>query len=1505
LFVKAWKNYQITVQSPFNMARNKIDIIGSAMRHRNIIFLIVFVMMIIGVVALFRMPRNEYPQFTIRQGVIVGIYPGASSDEVEAQLTGVVENYIFGYQEVDKEKTYSYSREGVMYIFVELNDKVKNADQFWSKMKHGLNELKMTLPAGVIALIANSDFGDTSALLITMSSETRSYKELEEQLKKLEAECRKVPNVSKIKHYGLQKEKIFVSVKPELLNEYNIKTLSLLGSYQMNGMVNYAGVLKNEEYNLAVHLPPSFESEKDLAEQIVYSDPMGNVVRLKDIATVERRNEDPDSYILQNGGKTILLSLEMQPGNNIVQFGKDVNKVLANFQETCPGDINVAKISELPKYVNDSITNFLKEFLIAIISVILVTMLLLPLRISSVAAMTVPIAVLITLGILYFLGVELHTVSLASLIVVLGMIVDNSIVIIDNHVEKVDHGGSPWHAAIISAKELFIPILTATLAIYSAYFPLNLFLTGTAQEFIETIPVVVGVSLTVSILVAVFVVPYLNFLFIKKGLKRTGEKKKRKTFLEILQNFYDRSLEKAFKYPKLVIGIALLAVAFSIILLVTLDRQLFPEVERNQFAVEIYLPTGSSLENTAEVVDSVAGMLMNDHRVTNVTSFIGTSSPRFHTVYAPNMPAPNFGQLLVNTTSSEATLAVVHDYGDKYANHFPNAHVSMRILALQPGKVPIELRITSDSVIDIRATQAMIMKILEDTRHITWIHDDWDQMQQGISVNLDRDKANRMGYSRSYLATSMMVGLDGLPLTTIWENDYPVEVRLVQEQPGEKDISVLKDQYITSPMSFKAVPLRSMATFTPEWTEGTIAHRNGTRTLTIMVDNDRNTKANSIFEEIRPRIEALNLPQGTSISYGGEYEGQKEVFTPMTIALALSVLIIFFIILFQFKKVKLTILIMSTMLLVLPGAAIGLKLMGYPFSLTSFLGITSLCGLVVRNGIILIDYLVKMRKEQRMTVYESALAAGKRRMRPIFLTSAAAAVGVIPMILSRSLLWGPLGSVICFGLIFGMVLTLYVLPLLYWLLYRREDRSQQSAVSSQQSGDERNNGLVRPVVATIVVLIGLSIPAFSQTTLTLDSCKNITLQNNLQIRNSNIEVEASRRIEQAAFTKYFPNISAIGLGAKFSDPLMEIDMPGGNLPVYNGDPATLPLATEFAYFPGTTISMLEHLYTGAVTAVQPIFTGGRIINGNQLARLGSEVSIQKQALSTSEALLKTEEYFWQIISLEEKMKTLDAYGKLLDTVYKDVNNAYNAGLISYNDVLKVSLKQSELKMNHLKLQNGLRLAKMSLCQHLGIPYDTAMTLTDTATAISEPANLYTDPQQALASRAEYSLVQKNVEAERLQSKMELGEYLPQVGIGVGAFTFDMQDDWNNNLMAFGTVTIPLTDWWGGSYNLRERRLKEEIAQNNADYTAQMLKLQIEKAWSDMQESWQQIRIAEEAIVQAKENLKITTDNYKAGTIGISDLLEAQAIYQSACDNLNEANCAYRVKMAEYRKVTVR
>ena len=1471
------------------MIKNKTDIIEAAMRNRNIIVLVTAVLMVFGIVALNKMPRNEFPQFTIRQGVIVGVYPGATSAEVEAQLTKVVENYIFGYQEVRKEKTTSLSREGMMYIFVELNDNVKNADQFWSKLKHGLDELKMTLPTGVLALVANSDFGDTAAELITLSSDTKSYKELEEQLKKLESECRKIQASSKIKHYGLQMEKIYVNVKPEMLNEYNIKTLSLLGSYQMNGMVNYAGVLKDRKNNLAIHLPSNFESEKDLADQIVYSDPFGNVVRLKNIATIERRYEDPDSYIKQNGKKTILLSLEMQPGNNIVEYGKDVDKAIETFRKSCPEDISVAKISELPKYVNDSVSNFMREFLIAIVAVILVTMLLLPLRVASVAGITVPITVLITLGILYFIGVELHTVSLAALILVLGMIVDNSIVIIDNHVEKVDHRYSPWHAAIASAKELFIPTVTATLAIMAIYIPLGIMVPGNAGEFLKTFPVVVSITLIISILVATLLVPYLNFVFIKKGLKTGRSPKKGKSFLDWLQGWYNVTLERAFGHPKFVIGTGVACIALAVILFKNTNQQLFPELERNQFAVEIYLPTGSSLESTAQIVDSMETVLNREKRVTNVTSFIGTSSPRFQMVYAPNMPSPNYGQLLINTVSDKATRELVNDYGVKYADHFANAHVKFKILALQLNKANIEVRISSDSVKDIRKVEGQVNEILKNTQHIAWSRTDWDQKQQNIKVTLDRDKANRMGYSKGFVSTSLMVGLNGLPLTTIWENDYPVEVRLTQENEGARSIKTIGDQYITSLSSFSATPLRSFASFSPEWTEGTIVHRNGTPTLTIYIDNDATGIASKMFDEIRPQIDDLKLPERLSISYGGDYEAQVEVFIPMAIALAVSIIIIFFILLFQFKKVKLSLLIMSTMLLTLPGAAIGLKLMGYPFSTTAFVGISSLCGLVVRNGIILIDYARLIRGKNRMPIHDAALAAGKRRMRPIFLTSAAASVGVIPMIISRSPLWGPLGSVICFGLIISMVLTLYILPILYSLVYGDKE---------QKSGGFWS--LPKRVAILLVIFCLPLLPSKAEAqTLSLDSCKKTALAYNKKIMKSDIDIKAAIEQRSYAFTSYFPVVSISGTAMRSSDYLMKLKTPEMNLPVYDGNPANLASATQFAYIPSIGINALDYMNVANVSVALPVYMGGRIRNGNALASLGENVSKQQKSIVVTDVLIRTEELYWNLISLKGKRKTLLSYKTMLDTLYRDVNNYYTSGMVQRNDLLKVQLKQNEMESNLLKIDNGIVMTTRSLCQFIGIQYDSTIIFNEQPSGENRFPSQIEDPKNAVANMVELKLLNKAVEAEKLQKKMALGELMPQISLsGMGVY-YDVMNKTDKAALALVNVSIPITGWWGGSHKIKQQQMKVEKAIVDRDETAELLTLQAEQARNELTESWSQLKLSEKSVEQARENLKVTDDNYRSGVVGISDLLEAQALFQSSNDNLNDALCGYQIKKAKH------
>lgn len=1024
--------------------KTKKTLIETILEKKQIIIIATVLLVLFGVAALVEMPRDEFPQFKIRQGLIVGIYPGASSEQVKEQLAKKVEAYLFSYENVDKEKTYSVSKENLMVIYVELRKSEQDPEAFWAKLRHGLNELKGSLPSEVVSLTADNDFGNTSAILLAVESENKTYKELERYVENLEDNVRKISATSRVKHFGLQQEQISVYIDDSKLTQYGIKPLMLWAALKPEGSVHYSGEIDNGKFIRPVHIPAGYKTESDIANQIVYSDPLGSVVRLKDIARIVREYKEPDSYIRVNGKKCVIVSLEMMPGNNIVKYGSEVKKKIQEFTRNVPDDVHVVTISDMPDFVSTAIMDFLREFSISIIAVIFVTIILLPKRVALVAASTIPVSILITLGIMWASGMDLQTVSLAGLIIVLGMVVDNAIVIIDNYVEKLDEGISPFTAASQSVTDLFGSVFSATLVLILSFFPMKLFMTGMAGDFLTSLPMTVAYALIVSLLVSVFLVPMMCYVFVKKGIKgdhNNGEKAK---FLNALQSFYDRNLERSFNNKKFIVLIGALSFIAGLILLVKTPQQSFPPFSRNQFAVEFYLPVGSSLQQTDSVMTKIERILRKDKRVVNVASFVGTSSPRFNTLYAPNFPAKHYGQMVVITTSQEATLEILDEYSTKYSDNNPNAYVKWKQLDMVASQAPIEIRVSGDSVKTIKRMAERISALARSYNEVQWVRTDYEKPFQAVRVNIKEDEANRLGYSKTLLGYSLMIGTKGFPVSTIWEGDYPVDVMLKVDKKTKTSTDDLMNQYVTSPYILSSVPLRQIADLSPEWTEGEIVKRNGVNTITVRVDVKRGILPANVFSKIRPEVQKLSLPDGVNISYGGEEEQSVENMTPLYYALLVTVIAIFLILLYQFRSTKTALLIMTTMPLSIFGASFGVFATGYPFSVTAFVGLISLMGIVVRNGIILIQYAETLLKEQDMTILEATIAAAKRRMRPIFLTSAAAAVGVIPMIVSRSPLWGPLGAVICFGLIFGMLLSLFVLPVLYYIAnkhYKKENKT--------------------------------------------------------------------------------------------------------------------------------------------------------------------------------------------------------------------------------------------------------------------------------------------------------------------------------------------------------------------------------------------------------------------------------------------------------------------------------
>ena len=425
--------------------------------------------------------------------------------------------------------------------------------------------------------------------------------------------------------------------------------------------------------------------------------------------------------------------------------------------------------------------------------------------------------------------------------------------------------------------------------------------------------------------------------------------------------------------------------------------------------------------------------------------------------------------------------------------------------------------------------------------------------------------------------------------------------------------------------------------------------------------------------------------------------------------------------------------------------------------------------------------------------------------------------------------------------------------------------------------------------------------------LSLDECKRLAIENNAKIRNAELDIEAAELTKKGAFTKYFPQVSINGGAFKATDPFLDMDMGNvdidfGNLPMNN---AFTTLYNIYGPYMNAQVNVkgLDDGIVGGVMAVQPVFVGGRIVNGNKLAGLGVEAAKLQTEIVRDETDLKTEELYWTIISLQEKKKIIASVNQLLDTLYRDASGAVEAGIIHRNDMLKVTLKQSEMKSNELKLNNGIRLAKSALCQHIGISYDENMILGDTIGEIPNPNIYHVDHSEAVKGRIEYQLLDLSTDAERLKKKMLVGEALPQIAVGAGYTCNTLMDKFKTNGLVFATLSIPISGWWEKSYDIKKQELSCQKAENQRrDLDEQML-LQMQMAWNDLSESYAQVLISQQTAETATENLNLATDNYTAGMISVSEVLEAQTLLQQAYSQLADDKVNYMIKLTKYRQLT--
>lgn len=1020
----------------------KRSFIESAMCYHNIILLLMGMLVFIGLAGIVNMPKQEMPVFTIRQGAVVAVCPGSTSQEIEERVTKPLEDFVFGYKEVRKDKTYSQTKDGMAIVYVELNADIEDKDAFWSKFKHGLSAFKMQLPSSVAAVQAVDDIAETSALLITIESGQKTYRELRGYLDDLKSRLRRIDAISNMRTYGLQMEQLTVYLDQQKLAKYGIGSFTILNSLAMQGLTTYSGSVEDGSATAPIHINDAYNSELDVANQIVYSTPSGDVIRLKDVARIVREYPQMDKYIKSNGKKCVLLSVEMRPGNDIVKMGRDVRKQIDSFKKELPNEVRLSIITDQSRVVSESVVNFLRELLISVISVIVVVVLLMPRRVAEVSAMSIPITIFTSVGIFYIFGFELNTVTLAALIVTLGMVVDDSVVIIDNYMEKLGHGMSRWHASIAAPREFFMSVLSATLSISLTFLPFLFTMKGEMADFVKSFPWAMFIILTVSLTVSLILTPYLQYTFIHEGIKENNKASSRRTPLDYLQAGYTWLLTRCFRHPRLTLVAGLGVVVIGVCLFSKVPQRMMPLEERDQFAVEIFMPNGTTAQRTAQVADSLEHILKRDSRVTAVTSFIGQGSPRFNVTYAPQIGGTNFAQFIVNTVDNESAAEVLDEYADRYAQYFPDAYVRFKQMDYNNAAYPVEIRISGDSLNVLRQAADKVVACMRQTEGLQLVRTNFEEPQPGVSITLNEEESNRLGINKALLTACLAVHYGpGVPVTSLWEGDYPVGVVLKTDHKDSAQFTNLGNEYIPVMGGTTSVPLRQFATIKPDFTDGCIVRRNGVRTISVVAEPMRGYNADKLAKQVEARVAKLELPKDVEVHTGGMLEKDTETLPQVSSGVLIAVFIIFFILLFHFKRISLALVNLSSMSLCVFGAAVGLLVTGYDMSITGILGVVSLMGILVRNGIIMLDYAEELRRDKGLSVREAAFQAGERRMRPIFLTSAAASVGVLPMMLENNTLWSPMAAVVFFGTLISMVLIATVLPVLYAVVF---DKSKQS-----------------------------------------------------------------------------------------------------------------------------------------------------------------------------------------------------------------------------------------------------------------------------------------------------------------------------------------------------------------------------------------------------------------------------------------------------------------------------
>ena len=1007
--------------------------------------MVLLVILIMGITSYSELARDSMPPFTIRVATVVTQFPGASPERVEELITKRIEEVVQELPELDDVN--STSRTGLSVVTVSLKPDTKEADlqSVWDRLRRKIDGVKKQLPDGSRPPNINDEgFGTVYGIMLGLTGDGFSNAELRDEAERIRDDIVKMDDAAEVELKGILPEQIYVEFDNARLAELGLSAGMLQAVIASTNIVFSGGLIGLEEERIALEPSGNFESIEDLKRTIITL-PNRSKIELGNIAEITRTYKSPPESIVNiNGKEGIAIAVSLKEEANIIRLGELLDEKIIQFNNNLPVGMHIGRMAAQDRYVDKKVADFLSNVYQAVGIVLIVMLLFLGIRTGMVVASLIPMAMVMTLWLMYLAGIGLNQVSLAALIMALGLLVDNAIVVSEAMMVKMEEGQPAFKAAIAACGELLVPLLVSSLTTSAAF--LSFYLAENSMgEIMGPLFIVISLALLSSWLLAMTMIPFLGEKFIKVD-KKNSESETGGIFVR-LNKIYKRLLEGAIGMPFITIGLIVALFVGSLMLFGKIPFIFFPDSDRNLITLDLNLPLGTKIERTEQVVENIENyirqeLLTHENRnqgITDWSSFIGEGPSSYDQGYQPGQANSGYAHLLLNTSSFEDNNLVVQKL-DKYClENFPNAETIIGPLAGGGGGgADVEIKVISDSPQELYLISERIKQKMNSLAGSKNIKNNWGIKIKKLIVDIDHNKGNQAGLTNQDIALSLQTALDGSNAGSYRDRDNNIPIIMRNKGSQELSVSDLDGVNIFAQSSGQNVPLVQVAEIDPVWQYPKILRRNLFRSMTTSCDAIDGFTASDLTDDILPWLEeeSQSWSPGTHFVLGGESEQSGEAMGAVIAKLPLAGFIILLLLILQFNSFRKTFIVLSTIPLGVIGVVLGLLLFRSSFGFMAFLGIISLAGIVINNAIVLLDRIKIEMDDMGRPPYEAIISAAQQRFRPILLTTFTTTLGLIPLYLGGGAMWEPMAISIMVGLLFATVITLLFVPVLYKILFR-------------------------------------------------------------------------------------------------------------------------------------------------------------------------------------------------------------------------------------------------------------------------------------------------------------------------------------------------------------------------------------------------------------------------------------------------------------------------------------